>query len=297
VEVTWLHDFLALCSSGSFSRAAEERHVTQPAFSRRIHSLEKWMDVKLFDRSAHPVSLTEVGQWFRPVAEDILRRVLAAREEAQAIVEDTKATLHFAATHVLSWTFFPSWLGASGDRLSHLGSIRLVSDTFSACEGLLLQERVQFLLCHYHPSVQNRLDPSVFMSVCVGEDVLVPVASPKILSKTSSFSDHVSILSYSAESGLGQILRALRGTETQSTEPQPTFTSHLAVVLKSMAIEGRGMAWLPKSLIAEDLRETRLVEMGRGYEEIPVEIRLFRRRSGEPSRVESFWRLFDMESR
>jgi hypothetical protein len=36
VNLIWLDDFLVLADTGNFSRAADERHLTQPAFSRRI---------------------------------------------------------------------------------------------------------------------------------------------------------------------------------------------------------------------------------------------------------------------
>ncbi|WP_315980356.1 LysR family transcriptional regulator [Aliamphritea spongicola] len=43
MELKWLIDFTALVEHGSFSKAAESRFVTQPAFSRRIRSLENWL--------------------------------------------------------------------------------------------------------------------------------------------------------------------------------------------------------------------------------------------------------------
>ena len=51
LNLSWLDDFMALAASGNFSRAAEERHMTQPAFSRRVRALEEWLGVDLFDRS------------------------------------------------------------------------------------------------------------------------------------------------------------------------------------------------------------------------------------------------------
>ena len=65
MDLSWLDDFLALTETLNFSRAAEMRHVTQPAFSRRIRALEEWLGVVLFDRSTHPATLTETGEWFR----------------------------------------------------------------------------------------------------------------------------------------------------------------------------------------------------------------------------------------
>ncbi|WP_163468518.1 LysR family transcriptional regulator, partial [Klebsiella michiganensis] len=42
VETKWLEDFVSLAETRSFSRSAQLRHVTQPAFSRRIQALEAW---------------------------------------------------------------------------------------------------------------------------------------------------------------------------------------------------------------------------------------------------------------
>ena len=63
MNLLWLEDFLALTTTGNFSRAAAERNVTQPAFGRRIKALEEWLGVELFDRSSQPVRMTSTGEW------------------------------------------------------------------------------------------------------------------------------------------------------------------------------------------------------------------------------------------
>ena len=75
VDQKLLEDFLSLCRHRSFSHAAQERNVTQPAFSRRIRALEEWLGVVLFDRTALPVRLTAQGEQFLPVARDIVDRM------------------------------------------------------------------------------------------------------------------------------------------------------------------------------------------------------------------------------
>ena len=75
LNLSWLDDFLALAESGNFSRAAEERHMTQPAFSRRIRALEEWLGTELFDRSSQPARLTAAGEWFRDIARELMARV------------------------------------------------------------------------------------------------------------------------------------------------------------------------------------------------------------------------------
>ena len=52
MNLSWLDDFMSLAGSGNFSRAAEDRQMTQPAFSRRIRALEGWLGTELFDRSS-----------------------------------------------------------------------------------------------------------------------------------------------------------------------------------------------------------------------------------------------------
>src|SRR5574337_230523 len=72
MELKWLEDFLSLAETGSFSRSAEQRHVTQPAFSRRIRALESWLGVALIDRSTYPTTLTPAGEAFKSSATDLV---------------------------------------------------------------------------------------------------------------------------------------------------------------------------------------------------------------------------------
>ncbi|HEX8011362.1 MAG TPA: LysR family transcriptional regulator [Casimicrobiaceae bacterium] len=293
-EIVWLEDFLALADSGSFSRAAEQRHVAQPALSRRIRSLEEWLGATLIDRSTHPASLTEAGIRFRPLAADVLHRVASAREETRSAQATAAATLRFAATHALSLTFFPTWIRSLEARM-HGAPIHLISDSLQACEELMLHGRAQLLLCHYHPNVENRLDPVEFQSVRVGKDTLIPVVAPQgpalpEFAHARQSGHKLPVLAYSEASGLGRILQMLLGT-TLDDQVEFVFTAHLAVVLKSMAIQGRGIAWLPESLIRDELAAKRLVAAGAGRWSIPLQIRLFRRRGLQGSVAEEFWKV------
>ena len=56
-ELKWLEDLLALMEEDSFTKAAARRHVTQPAFSRRIRQLENWLGVKLVDSTRKPIRI------------------------------------------------------------------------------------------------------------------------------------------------------------------------------------------------------------------------------------------------
>src|SRR6476620_9219891 len=110
MNLIWLEDFVALAVTGNFSRAADDRHSSQPAFSRRIRALEEWIGADLFDRSSQPAMLTEVGEWFAGIARELHARGARSPDDAKRIAEASSVTLSIASTHALSFTFLPLWL-------------------------------------------------------------------------------------------------------------------------------------------------------------------------------------------
>jgi DNA-binding transcriptional LysR family regulator len=289
LNLSWLDDFMALAASGNFSRAAEERHMTQPAFSRRVRALEEWLGADLFDRSSQPARLTEAGHWFRKVAQDLQAQVARVPGEARAIAEASATTLRFASTHALSFTFMPRWLRAMEAR-TELGPVQLVSDVQQKCEALLMQSQVQFLLSHGHASVQGPLEEAAYPSLVVGADQLIPVSAPDAQGHPlHALKPSVQVLGYSNESGVGRILRELKGVALERFNVQNVMTAHLAPVLRTMALDGRGLAWLPRLLIEDDLAMGRLAAGAPEEWHIDLEIRLYRDRAAIGAAGEVFW--------
>lgn len=79
MELHQLRYFCAVAEAGSFSRAAEQSHVSQPSLSQQIMKLEDELGARLFDRLGRSVRLTELGQTFLPRARSVLRELEAAR--------------------------------------------------------------------------------------------------------------------------------------------------------------------------------------------------------------------------
>ena len=298
LDLEWIEDFLVLAESGHFSRAAEARLVAQPAFSRHIRALEEWVGVDLVDRGAHPVELTEAGRKFLPLVRDAVASLEAARIKARLAQGDAAASLRFAVTHALSITFFPRWLRALETRLRP-GPIQTLADHSRACEDLMTQRRVQFMLCYGHADVPTRLDEGRHPVVTLGDDALVPVTAPagegRPLHEVGR-SDPLAVLEYSDASGLGRILRsrkpAIFGESGRAAHAVSiVFTAHNAVLLKTMALAGRGVAWLPMSLVADELASGALVPAGDERWHVPVEIRLYRQHAEMASTAEELWRV------
>jgi DNA-binding transcriptional LysR family regulator len=75
VELRHLRYFAAVAAHGSFSRAANQLHLTQPALSRQVKSLEDEIGITLIARGRNAISLTSAGEAFYEEAKDILARV------------------------------------------------------------------------------------------------------------------------------------------------------------------------------------------------------------------------------
>jgi DNA-binding transcriptional LysR family regulator len=300
LDLEWLEDFLALAETGNFSRAAEVRVIAQPAFSRHIRSLEQWVGVDLVDRGVHPVELTEAGRKFLPLARDAVAGLAAARIKARLAQGDAEASLRFAVTHALSITFFPRWLGALETRLRH-GPIQTLADHSRACEDLMAQRRVQFVLCYGHPDVPGRLDEGRYPVVVLGADALVPVSAPDAAGEprhAPGRGEPLDVLAYSDASGLGRILRsrlrdvfddASAGRARQAVAT--VFTAHNAFLLKTMALAGRGVAWLPESLVEAELGSRALVPVAVAGWRVPIEVRLYRQTAAMAPTAEALWQV------
>ena len=138
--------------------------------------------------------------------------------------------------------------------------IQLVADTMAACERTMIQGDAQFLLCHHHPTASTTLEAGQFLSVPVGADVLLPVSAP--IEPGDPLPRHslpgtpdapVTHLAYRTESGMGRITASALAAGGSPVWLKPVFSSHLATLLVTMAIEGRGVSWSPRSLVADAL--------------------------------------------
>jgi LysR family hydrogen peroxide-inducible transcriptional activator len=79
MELHQLRYFCAVAETGSFSRAAEQSHVSQPSLSQQIMKLEDELGARLFDRLGRSVRLTDLGKTFLPRARSVLRELEAAK--------------------------------------------------------------------------------------------------------------------------------------------------------------------------------------------------------------------------
>jgi DNA-binding transcriptional LysR family regulator len=301
MELKWLEDFLSLAETRNFSRSAELRYTTQPAFSRRIKALEDWVGAILIDRSAQPVALTDAGASFRSLAEEVVRLLYQGREEIHLAAVNVASAVKVAATHSLSLAFFPRWIHAVEEAAGPV-NIRLDSGHAGACVQMMQRGECHFMLCHAHPSVDAGLNPQQFTSRAVGNDRLLPVALPDPLGRPTDCLDELAggarrYLAYAETSAIGRAVEHLLERPPHPVHLDKLFVSRLAAVLKSMVLDGKGLAWLPESHVAQELASGQLVRAGSPAWDLDVEITIFRPRDHLPAAAEAFWNAVTTQSR
>ena len=84
MDIRVLRYYLAVCSEGTMSKAAQVCHVTQPTLSRQIADLEREMGCTLLERGARQVKLTEKGFYLRRRAEEIVALADQTQDDLKA---------------------------------------------------------------------------------------------------------------------------------------------------------------------------------------------------------------------
>jgi DNA-binding transcriptional LysR family regulator len=103
-----LRAFLALADERSFTKAAAACHLSQPAFSALVRTLEQALGARLFDRDTRSVQLTPEGRLFEPSARQLLGDFGAAVAGLSDHVERRKGRVHVAALPSLAAGWLPA---------------------------------------------------------------------------------------------------------------------------------------------------------------------------------------------
>jgi DNA-binding transcriptional LysR family regulator len=294
MDIKWLDDFLSLAQTRNFSRSAEDRCVTQSALSRRIQSLEAWVGADLVDRSTYPLVLTPAGKMFSGAASEAMRLLNDARAVLR-VQETSDQVLRVSAGHALSLNFFPGWLAAMQSRLGPLRARILPANVHDSVLSLV-EGNCDLLLCYHHADLPIELDVNRFEYLHLGDEIVAPVCVPNragspAFSLPGSKAQPLPHLAYTPTSYFGRVVQRIMARIDQTGCLQNCYESDMAELLKTMALTGQGLAWLPESSIARELAEGSLVRAGSEQWTMRLEIRLFRARGARKPMVDTLWEV------
>ena len=103
-----LRAFATLARTGSFTRAAAELHLSQPALTVQVRELESALGLKLVDRNTRRVELTGIGRELLPVFERVLGDIRAVAENARELAAGDRGTVLVAALPSLCSRLIPA---------------------------------------------------------------------------------------------------------------------------------------------------------------------------------------------
>jgi DNA-binding transcriptional LysR family regulator len=121
VENSELEAFVAVAELGTFHRAAERLHLTQPGLSRRIQKLEQALGVELFHRTTRSVTLTGVGRQFLPMAREQIAQLGLMLTSIQEIAEKRYGKVRISSIPTVVARLLPDVLRRYGLKYPHIG--------------------------------------------------------------------------------------------------------------------------------------------------------------------------------
>ena len=283
METRWLQDFLTLAECGSFTRAAVVRHASQAAFSRRIQSLERWLGVMLFDRSAFPARLTAEGARFREQAGAILGAMLAAR--AGLAGPGAPEMVRVALPYALATGALPGWMKAWNADGSL--SLRVESGNVHDMVAALVAGAVDLLICFHGAEQPIELDPARYERAVLRRDTLAPHAAPGVLDACpwpGSAGRPVPLLLYPASVYFGRLVALALDGGPAPVQGRMVMECDMADVLRNLVLAGAGVAWLPGCSVAPGM-----AAVGGGLWDVEVQTLAFRERGRGGPALERLW--------
>jgi len=291
VHLVWLEDFIELARTRSFSRAAENRFVTHPAFGRRIKALEQWVGAELVTRT-QPVTLTRAGKLFLDAAHNSVDVLYAARAQLQESSAETEKVLRLATGRTLSQTFFPDWYEGIKQ---HCG-VFPVSITTGGAQDVIMKlaaGEADILLIYSSPATRMLIDHQRYESQTIAHELLLPVSAPdkrgKPLYRLDAKAGAMPWLAFSQTLTLRGVLAKHLAELEQKPALKMVYQADSYESIQEMAVRGTGVAWLPQRLVHKDIAEGRLLVVGEQNLRIRFDVSLYRVRGSTNELVNAIW--------
>lgn len=274
MELKWLEDYLALVDTGNFSAAAAIRHMSQPAFSRRIQALEAWLGAELVDRSKKPFQFTTVAREHEVALRNLVNATYQVRNQIKFSIRD-QLSLSVAAQHSLLVTaFLPRFLERLSASLPSL-NYTVFSENMDACAAMFLKGDADLLVMYETDTNRNLISAHLSVRKPLGTDEIILVVTPELHQKIkkSKGTATLPLLTYPISSFFGSVvwpdvLPKLLRRENATIACESAF----AVGLREMALASTGAAWVPRSIVLDEIKCGTLLALNDLSPPIPMQV-------------------------
>jgi DNA-binding transcriptional LysR family regulator len=250
LDLNNLNAFIAVAESGSFSEAGERLHLTQPAVSKRIASLEQQLETRLFDRIGREISLTESGRALLPRAYQVKDALADTRRALANLNGEIAGKLILATSHHIGLHRLPPVL-RTFTRLYPKVSLDIRFLDSEAAYEEVLQGRVELGIITLAPEASPLIQASP-----VWDDPLDFVAAPE---HPLAMSEQISLADVAAHPAVfpggntftHHIVRGL--FEAQQLIPNIAMSTNYLETIKMMVSIGIAWSVLPRTMLDEQV--------------------------------------------
>lgn len=254
LEIRWIEDLLALDQEKSISKAAALRHVTQSAFTRRIQNIEEALGFQILKRYSKRIDFTDAGQVLLSTSKNIKNQMNTTINYLEKNIKDNELSIKFAVSHSLITQFFPKFIQKLYSNYDDL-KLEIIASNLQQGLYLLKEGSCDFLICYCDQITLQQLDPSIFKYHKIVKMEVLPVTATINHQPKYSFSQNFPLLAYSKKAYLGKCVdKVIEGKLNYRT----LYETDNASDLKALALQGLGVAWLPRLLIEEELNDNKL---------------------------------------
>lgn len=291
MDLKLLEDLAALARERSFVRAAELRHVTHPAFGRRIKALEAWAGVPLVERRRGPVALTAEGQALLQQGQSLLDGLLQTRDQLRSGRAVAQETLRIASGRTLARTLVADWLARLSQPRQPLHGQRMevMTGSMAGVVGLLERGEVDLVCCYEHPAASVRLSGQRFRHLTLAHDRLVPVSRADGPRQPRHTLDDGPLIVYGGALALGAMLHEHLRRAVPDAMGRARCVCDSPDAMLELVHKGMGIAWLPWSMVAGGCKSGLLAALGGRSHEVHFDVRLYRARARQSALAEAVW--------
>lgn len=289
MRLEWIEDLIAICEARSLTEAAVRRNVTQPAFSRRIRAIEDELGVRLIDRTRRPArplkSLADSVATFRDIAGRLRQLPVDLGNSTRIVI---------ACQHALSVSLAPELVRRILRALPD-ATVRLRSANREECLALLLTQQADVMVGYETDELPAAPDGRFVEKRRQAQDVLLPVIAPGVAPDLWSASDgrELPAILYPPDVFLGMVMaRSVLPRLGGVVRVRPVLETALTLAAHELARSRLGAAWVPASLVQEDLATGRLVELPEEFPRCEMSLVALRLKGPKGEAGDTAWRAF-----
>lgn len=254
MNLNQLRAFYSVIKTGTFSKAADELCVTEPAVFIQVRSFERYLGFTLLDRFGKELRPTEIGSVLYEYAEKIFTLVDEATHAVKELQDLKKGYLRLGVTKALAQYLMPLIVPTFQDRYPHIAVYLNESSSRELVEGIL-QHRYELAIVARVPYPER-----INVIPYTRDEILLVVSPHSNLSKR----EKVSLTELAEESVILTDSRSAvkfliwKEFEKRGLQPAAIIEADNIAFIKQLVKKGKGYSFLASVCVREEIQRGEL---------------------------------------